>query len=128
VERPLLARARAWHSVSRPQCRAGAWALVGMRGVANGMHIGSKLRPNDWFTTYCHIQMPIGHESRRIWTKSPYTIFSPPFTQSICVEPQGFRVRNTELSLAKDGSVRGGITEAFLVFWLVQLWSPDDIF
>ncbi|KAL5676831.1 hypothetical protein ACJX0J_012962 [Zea mays] len=38
---------------------------------------------------YCHIQMLIGHESGRIWTKSPYMIFSPPFTLSICVEPQG---------------------------------------
>jgi hypothetical protein len=107
VERPLLARARGRHCVSRPQRRAGARALVGTRGVAHGTHIGSKQRPNDWFMAYCHIQMLIGHESGRIWTKSPYMIFSPPFTLSICVEPQGFRVRNIELSLAKDGSVRG---------------------
>jgi hypothetical protein len=110
------------------QSRAGARALVGTRGVANGAHIGSKLRPDDLFMAYCHIQMPIGRESGRIWVKSPYTIFSTPFTLSICAEPQGFCVRNTKLSLAKDGSVRGGRTEAFLVFCLVQVWSPDAIF
>jgi hypothetical protein len=104
--------------------RAGARALVGARGVANGAHIGSKLRPDGLFMAYCHIQMPISHESGRISTKSPYTIFSPPFTLSICAEPKGFVSGTPSYLWPKMGLSEGAEPRHFLCFVLSKCGVP----
>lgn len=79
-----------------------------------------------WRFVTC-MQTPIGRESDRIWMKSLCVMSSPLFTLLRGAEPQGYRVRDTKLSLAKVGSVRKGRTEAKLVFCLVQVCSPNVI-
>jgi hypothetical protein len=102
-------------------------ALVGAHGAAADKLCRSYQGSNGLAGGVFSLSNTIGRESDRIWAKSLCVIFSPHFTPSKGVEPKGFRVRDSKLSLVQFGSIREGRSEAKLVLCLVQAWSPNAI-
>jgi hypothetical protein len=92
--------------------RGRSSALVGVRGAAADKLCRANLGSDGWLMVFCQFQTAIGRESSQIWAKSLCVIFSPHFPLLKGVEPKGFCVRASKLSLVQIESVSEGRTEA----------------